>query len=198
MFTGIVETLGEVLEIRPEKTNVHFKIAAPFSSELRVDQSVAHNGCCLTVTQTGDGYYWVTAVAETLNRSNLGLLRPGSKVNLERCLKVTDRFEGHIVQGHVDCIGVCTDIIDLSGSWKFHFMYESSETGNITVPKGSITVNGTSLTVVDSGDEHFSVVVVPYTMKHTLFGAMQIGDPVNLEFDIVGKYLAKLYQKQTV
>lgn len=189
--------MGEVLEIRPEKTNLHLKVAADFSDELRIDQSIAHNGVCLTVTQLGDGHFWVTAVAETLQRSNLGQLKVGSKVNLERCLKVSDRFEGHIVQGHVDGLGVCTDIEDQNGSWKFHFMYESNEPSNITVPKGSITVNGTSLTVVDSGEDSFSVVVIPYTMEHTLFGEMMLGDPVNLEFDIVGKYLARLMDKRS-
>ena len=184
--------MGTVLELRPENTNLHLKIQAPFSQELRVDQSIAHNGVCLTVTEVGADYFWVTAVSETLERSNLGQLRVGSKVNLERCLKVSDRFEGHIVQGHVDGLGICTAIEDLDGSWKFHFMYNSTDRANITVPKGSITVNGTSLTVVDSEDESFSVVVIPYTMEHTLFGAMKVGDAVNLEFDIVGKYISRL------
>lgn len=188
--------MGEVLETRPEKTNLHLKIAASFSDELRIDQSIAHNGVCLTVTQLGDGYYWVTAVAETLQRSNLGQLSVGDHVNLERCLQVSDRFEGHIVQGHVDGMGVCTDIEDLDGSWKFHFMYESNDPANTTVPKGSITVNGTSLTVVDSAQESFSIVVIPYTMQHTLFGEMRLGDAVNLEFDIVGKYIARLMEQR--
>ena len=187
MFTGIIETVGKVLEIRPEKTNIHFKIAASFSHELKVDQSVAHNGSCLTVTELGPDHYWVTAVSETLSRTNLGQLKVGSKVNLERCMKATDRFEGHIVQGHVDGLGICTGIEDLDGSWKFQFMYNATDPGNITVPKGSITVNGTSLTVVDSAEESFSVVVIPYTFEHTLFGEMKVGDAVNLEFDIVGK-----------
>jgi len=194
VFTGIIETMGEVLALRPEKTNLHIQVAAPFSHELRIDQSVAHNGVCLTVTETGEGCFWVTAVDETLKRSNLGQLTVGSKVNLERCMKASDRFEGHIVQGHVDGIGICTGIDDQNGSWKFHFTYHSNEPGNITVPKGSITVNGTSLTVVDSGDEHFSVVIIPYTFEHTLFGQMQVGDAVNLEFDIVGKYIARLHR----
>jgi len=194
VFTGIIETMGEVLALRPEKTNLHIQVAAPFSHELRVDQSVAHNGVCLTVTETGEGFFWVTAVDETLKRSNLGQLAVGSKVNLERCMKASDRFEGHIVQGHVDGIGICTGIDDQNGSWKFHFTYHSNEPGNITVPKGSITINGTSLTVVDSGDEHFSVVIIPYTFEHTLFGQMQVGDAVNLEFDIVGKYIARLHR----
>lgn len=185
------------MELKPEKTNVHFKIGAAFSDELRIDQSIAHNGACLTVTELGDGYYWVTAVSETLQRTNLGQLKPGSKVNLERCMKANDRFEGHIVQGHVDGLGICTGIEDLDGSWKFHFTYISSDPGSVTVPKGSITINGTSLTVVDSGDENFSVVVIPYTMEHTLFGEMQIGDAVNLEFDIVGKYLARLHAQRS-
>lgn len=187
--------MGEVLELRPEDTNLHLRIAAPFSHELHVDQSLAHNGCCLTVTEVGDGDYTVTAVNETLSRSNLGQLQVGSKVNLERCLKVNDRFEGHIVQGHVDGLGICSAIEDLNGSWKFEFVYDKTEPGNVTVPKGSITVNGASLTVVDSEEESFSVVVIPYTMQHTLFGSMKIGDAVNLEFDIVGKYIARMQQQ---
>lgn len=184
--------MGEVQDIRPENTNVHFKISASFARELRVDQSVAHNGVCLTVTEIDGDAFWVTAVQETLNRSNLGALQKGSKVNLERCMKATDRFEGHIVQGHVDTTGICSGVEDLNGSWKFSFMYEPSDESHMTVPKGSITVNGTSLTVVDSHDNSFSVVVIPYTYEHTLFGGMQVGDPVNLEFDIIGKYLARL------
>lgn len=184
--------MGEIRELRPDRTNLHLKIAAPFSDALKIDQSVAHNGCCLTVTELGDGYFWVTAVAETLQRTNLGQLKEGAKVNLERCMKATDRFEGHIVQGHVDGLGICTEIEDLDGSWKFHFVYEVHDPGNVTVPKGSITVNGTSLTVVDSGPDSFSVVIIPYTYEHTLFGTMRVGDAVNLEFDIVGKYIARL------
>ncbi len=187
--------MGEVLELHTENTNLHLKISAPFCEELHVDQSLAHNGCCLTVTEVGPDHYWVTAVEETLTRSNIGQLKTGSKVNLERCLKVSDRFEGHIVQGHVDGLGICSDIEDMNGSWKFYFVYDRIEPGQITVQKGSITVNGTSLTVVDSGEESFSVVVIPYTMEHTLFGTMQIGDAVNLEFDIVGKYLARIHQQ---
>lgn len=192
MFTGIVETMGTVLKLKPENTNLHLKIEVPFSQELRVDQSIAHNGVCLTVTEVGPDHFWVTAVSETLKRSNLGQLQVGSRVNLERCLKVSDRFEGHIVQGHVDGLGICTEIEDLNGSWKFHFMYHSNDRANITVPKGSITINGTSLTVVDSKDESFSVVVIPYSMEHTIFGAMKVGDAVNLEFDIVGKYISRM------
>lgn len=188
--------MGEVKNVRPENTNVHFKISAPFSHELRIDQSVAHNGVCLTVTDIEPGAYWVTAVKETLERSNLGQLTAGALVNLERCMKATDRFEGHIVQGHVDCTAICTGITDQNGSWKFHFMYHGTDPAHITVPKGSVTINGTSLTVVDSGDDHFSVVVIPYTMEHTLFSTMQVGDPVNLEFDIIGKYLTRLYRSQ--
>lgn len=193
MFTGIIETMGEVVALRPEKTNIHIQLKAPFAKELKVDQSVAHNGVCLTVTEKSDKDYWVTAVNETLKRSNLGQLKVGSMVNLERCMKANDRFEGHIVQGHVDCIGICTGIDDEKGSWKFHFTYHAGDAGHITVPKGSITINGTSLTVVDSSDESFSVVIIPYTYEHTLFGTMQNGDAVNLEFDIVGKYIARLH-----
>lgn len=189
--------MGEVQDVRPENTNVHFRISAAFARELRVDQSVAHNGVCLTVTGLDGDTYWVTAVQETLNRSNLGALQKGSPVNLERCMKATDRFEGHIVQGHVDTAGICTGAEDLNGSWKFSFMYEPTDESHMTVPKGSITVNGTSLTVVDSHENTFSVVVIPYTYEHTLFGSMQVGDPVNLEFDIIGKYLARLNAKRT-
>lgn len=194
MFTGIIETMGEVVAMRPENTNLHLQVKAPFAHELKVDQSIAHNGVCLTVTEISDSKYWVTAVDETLKRSNLGQLNIGSKVNLERCMKASDRFEGHIVQGHVDGVGICSGIEDFNGSWKFHFTYHADEPGHITVTKGSITINGTSLTVVDSGEESFSVVIIPYTFEHTLFGQMQIGDAVNLEFDIVGKYIARLHQ----
>jgi riboflavin synthase len=192
MFTGIVECLGEVVSIEKENTNVHFNIRAPFWNELKIDQSVAHNGACLTVVEIDSGHYKVTAVEETLNRTNLGQLKIGSNVNLERCMTANGRFEGHIVQGHVDCVGVCSGIENLNGSWKFHFIYHAESREQVTVSKGSITINGTSLTVVDSKEESFSVVIIPYTFENTLFGNLQIGDAVNLEFDIVGKYIARL------
>jgi riboflavin synthase len=195
VFTGIVECMGQVAAIENDKSNVHFTISAPFCGELKIDQSVAHNGACLTVVEINNGLYKVTAVDETLKRTNLGQLNTGSKVNLERCMAANGRFEGHIVQGHVDCIGICTGIEDLNGSWKFHFMYHADQSDYVTVSKGSITINGTSLTVVDSDNESFSVVIIPYTFEHTLFGSMQIGDAVNLEFDIVGKYIARLLPK---
>jgi len=187
--------MGQVVAIENDKSNVHFTISAPFCGELKIDQSVAHNGACLTVVEINNGLYKVTAVDETLKRTNLDWLKTGSKVNLERCMAANGRFEGHIVQGHVDCIGICTGIENLNGSWKFHFMYHADQSDYVTVSKGSITINGTSLTVVDSEAESFSVVIIPYTFEHTLFGSMQIGDAVNLEFDIVGKYIARLLPK---
>jgi riboflavin synthase len=195
VFTGIIETMGRVIAIEPDQSNIHFTISASFCNELKIDQSIAHNGACLTVVELNDNTFKVTAVDETLKRTNLGQLRVGSSVNLERCMSATGRFEGHIVQGHVDCIGICTGIEDQNGSWKFHFMYNAEETDHITVQKGSVTINGTSLTVVDSDPESFSVVIIPYTMEQTLFGQMQVGDAVNLEFDIVGKYIARLLPK---
>lgn len=195
MFTGIIETMGKVIAIEPEQSNIHFTISAPFCNELKIDQSVAHNGACLTVIELNNDSYKVTAVDETLKRTNLGQLRIGSSVNLERCMSASGRFEGHIVQGHVDCIGICTGKEDQNGSWKFHFMYNAEENEHITVQKGSVTINGTSLTVVDSEEESFSVVIIPYTFEHTLFGQMQVGDAVNLEFDIVGKYITRLIPK---
>ena len=187
--------MGKVIAIEPEQSNIHFTISAPFCNELKIDQSIAHNGACLTVVELNNDNYKVTAVDETLKRTNLGQLRIGSMVNLERCMSASGRFEGHIVQGHVDCIGICTGIEDQKGSWKFHFMYNAEEADHITVQKGSVTINGTSLTVVDSDEESFSVVIIPYTFEHTLFGQMQVGDAVNLEFDIVGKYIARLLPK---
>jgi riboflavin synthase len=189
MFTGIIEQLGRVLSIRREQTNVHFDIEAAFTSELSIDQSVAHNGCCLTVVDLRDNYYTVTAIQETLNKTNLGAWQIGTMVNLERCVLMNGRLDGHIVQGHVDTIAECIALEDQHGSWKFTFSYS---TNHVTVEKGSITVNGTSLTVVDSKPKQFSVCIIPYTYQNTNFRVLQIGDLVNLEFDIVGKYVAKL------
>jgi riboflavin synthase len=196
MFTGIIEAFGEVKHIVREGSNVHFTLSCPFTNELKIDQSVAHNGCCLTVVNIDGSDYTVTAIKETLERTNLGDLQIGDKVNLERCTKIGDRLDGHIVQGHVDQVSVCTNIEEHNGSWKFYFNYTPN--GNVTVEKGSITINGVSLTVVDSGDDFFSVAIIPYTYEHTNFHALRIGSKVNLEFDIVGKYVAKLVGKTIV
>jgi riboflavin synthase len=189
MFTGIIEQIGEVRKIDQENQNIHFTIFADFVHELKIDQSVAHNGCCLTVVSIKEESYVVTAIQETLLRTNLADWQVGAKVNLERCLQYNGRLDGHIVQGHVDTIGICTSIEDQGGSWKFHFSYE---TNDLTVEKGSIAVNGTSLTVVDSHLGNFSVCIIPYTYEFTNFNTLKIGDKVNLEFDILGKYVAKL------
>ncbi len=189
MFTGIIEQLGVVKHIKKEKENIEFTIGALFVSELKIDQSVAHNGCCLTVVSLNDNEYTVTAIKETLEKTNLGTWKVGTKVNLERCMQMNGRLDGHIVQGHVDTKAACIQIEDQQGSWKYTFNYVG---GNVTVEKGSITVNGTSLTVVDSKDNQFSVCIIPYTYDHTNFHQLEIGDTVNLEFDIIGKYVAKL------
>lgn len=193
MFTGIVESLGEVKSITADQNNVHITIASDISHELKIDQSVAHNGVCLTVVQVAGNTHTVTAIRETLNRTDLNAWHTGTKVNLERCMIAGGRFDGHIVQGHVDCTAVCTGRADEGGSWRFSFEYSGS---GVTVEKGSITVNGCSLTVVDSKDHGFSVAIIPYTMEHTVFGQLQAGDSVNLEFDIVGKYIQRLLQQQ--
>jgi len=189
MFTGIIEQLGVVKHIKKEKENIEFTIGALFVSELKIDQSVAHNGCCLTVVSLNDNEYSVTAIKETLEKTNLGTWKVGTKVNLERCMQMNGRLDGHIVQGHVDTKAECIQIEDQQGSWKYTFNYVGE---NVTVEKGSITVNGTSLTVVDSMDNQFSVCIIPYTYDHTNFHQLEIGDTVNLEFDIIGKYVAKL------
>lgn len=190
MFTGIIEHLGIVKAIRKEGENIHFTISAPFTAELKIDQSVAHNGCCLTVVELSSDEYVVTAIQETLDKTNLKSWKIGTKVNLERCMQMNGRLDGHIVQGHVDTTANCTEIEDQNGSWKYTFQYLNDM---VTVEKGSVTINGTSLTVVDSKDKEFSVCIIPYTYEHTNFHALQIGDTVNLEFDIIGKYVAKLF-----
>lgn len=190
MFTGIIEQLGIVKAIRKEGENIHFTISAPFTAELKIDQSVAHNGCCLTVVELSNDEYVVTAIQETLDKTNLKSWKIGTKVNLERCMQMNGRLDGHIVQGHVDTTANCTEIEDQNGSWKYTFQYLNDM---VTVEKGSVTINGTSLTVVDSKDKEFSVCIIPYTYEHTNFHALQIGDTVNLEFDIIGKYVAKLF-----
>lgn len=189
MFTGIVEQLGIVKNITKEQENVHFEIEANFTSELKIDQSVAHSGCCLTVVELKDKSYVVTAIKETLDKTNLGQWTIGTKVNLERCMVMNGRLDGHIVQGHVDTTAICTAIEDQQGSWKYTFEYTSND---VTVEKGSVTVNGTSLTVVDSKEKTFSVCIIPYTYEFTNFHQLKTGDKVNLEFDIIGKYVAKL------
>jgi len=195
VFTGIIETVGEVVAIKQEGANTHFKIASNFSSDLKVDQSVSHNGVCLTVVWVGDGFHWVVAVHETLTKSNLGSLQEGHKVNLERCMIANGRFDGHIVQGHVDQVGICTAVKDENGSWLFDFEYEAS-LGNVTVEKGSIAINGVSLTCFNSRANKFSVAIIPYTYENTNFHQLKKGDSVNLEFDIIGKYVKRLMGEQ--
>lgn len=194
MFTGIIEALGQVQSIQEEGTNKHFTISAPFTSELQIDQSVAHNGICLTVVDIAGDNYTVTAIDETLQKTNLNSLNVGDKVNLERCMSANGRFDGHIVQGHVDQVAVCESVVDQNGSWVFTFRYDPS-LGNVTVEKGSITVNGISLTVVDSREDRFSVAIIPYTYEHTNLHQVKPGSTVNLEFDIIGKYVARLLGK---
>ncbi len=194
MFTGIIETIGTLQKLEKEDSNVHFSIKSDISTELKVDQSVAHNGVCLTVTEINGDIHKVTAVQETLNKSNLGDLKEGDSVNLERCMVMNGRLDGHIVQGHVDQTAVCTQKESMDGSWLFTFQYEDNSE-NVTVEKGSITVNGISLTCFNSKSDQFSVAIIPYTMEHTNFKNLQIGDKVNLEFDIIGKYVSKLLNK---
>lgn len=195
MFTGIIEAMGKVERIVQDQSNRHFLISSPISSELKVDQSLAHNGVCLTVTKITDGAHWVTAVDETLKKSNLGDWKEGSVVNLERSMPANGRFDGHIVQGHVDQVGVCTSVQEVEGSWLFDFAYDASG-GNITVEKGSICIDGVSLTCFNSSNGSFRVTIIPYTFEHTTFGVLKAGDRVNLEFDILGKYIQRLLQKQ--
>jgi riboflavin synthase len=189
MFTGIIETQGKLEVIRHEGTNVHFTLSSSFTDELRIDQSVAHDGCCLTVVDIQGESYTVTAIQETLNKTNLSNWKVGHSVNLERCMAAGGRFDGHIVQGHVDCTAECISINDLNGSWEYTFSYIGDQ---LTVEKGSITVNGVSLTVVNSQANQFSVCIIPYTYEHTNFNELKVGSPVNLEFDIIGKYVARI------
>lgn len=191
MFTGIIETLAKVENIAKENSNVHFTFSSSITNELKIDQSVAHNGVCLTVVKIDGDKYVVTAIDETLKRTNLGDLKLGNTVNLERCMPANGRFDGHIVQGHVDTTATCTKVTDLKGSWEFEFEHAESK-HNITVEKGSITINGVSLTVVKSTNNSFSVHIIPYTFEHTNFKDIKTGTKVNLEFDIVGKYVSKL------
>ncbi len=194
MFTGIIETLGRVADLQQEQGNVHLTITSDISSQLKIDQSVSHNGVCLTVVAVADGQHTVTAIEETLNKSNIGLLRVGDLVNLERCMQMNARLDGHIVQGHVDQTAVCTGYRELPGSWEYTFTYDTLP-GNVTVEKGSICVNGISLTVVNSQLNSFSVAIIPYTYEHTNLQNIRQGSTVNLEFDIIGKYVARLMQR---
>ena len=191
MFTGIIESLGKVVSLEEEKNNLHFTIQCIFTNELCIDQSVAHNGVCLTVVNINENVYRVTAIAETLHKTNLGLLKTGDLVNLERSLLMNGRVDGHMVQGHVDTTAVCTNVDDQKGSWLFSFKYDSGTSDGTTVTKGSVCVNGVSLTVVDSGIDFFSVAVIPFTFEHTNFKSLKKGSIVNVEFDILGKYVSK-------
>ncbi len=191
MFTGIIESVGSVVKIVTEGTNKNFLFESKISGELRVDQSISHNGVCLTVTKTIGHQHWVTAINETLLKSNVGLLQVGDSVNLERCMIANGRFDGHIVQGHVDQIAKCTSIIEENGSWLFDFEYDDGFQ-NITAEKGSITVNGVSLTCFNSEINTFRVAIIPYTFENTTFKNLKVGDSVNLEFDIIGKYVKRL------
>jgi len=192
MFTGIIEALAKVEKIERENSNVHFTFSSPFTHELKIDQSVAHNGCCLTVVSLEGNNYTLTAIDETLKRTNLGLLKIGDNVNIERCTKVGSRLDGHIVQGHVDTTAKCITINNFDGSKEFVFDYDFDE---VTVQKGSITVNGVSLTVVQSDDKLFSVHIIPFTIEHTNFHALKVGSIVNIEFDIIGKYVKRILGK---
>jgi riboflavin synthase len=192
MFTGIIEDLGLVKELEKENNNLHLTIESGLAPELKIDQSVSHNGVCLTVIARTETNYTVTAIKETLDKTNLNTLQIGARVNLERGLKLGARLDGHMVQGHVDQIGYCTSVISENGSWLYSFDYDSA-LGNLTIEKGSITVNGVSLTVVNSKDNGFSVAIIPYTYEHTNFNAFEVGTVVNLEFDVIGKYVARLH-----
>src|SRR5690606_31799296 len=195
-FTGIIEDLGIVMRLEHELDNLHITMKSRLTHELKIDQSVSHNGVCLTVVNIDNDDYTVTAIKETLDKTNLKFLKVDDKVNLERAMKLGDRLDGHMVQGHVDQTAVCTHIEDANGSWVFTFEYDTS-LHNITIEKGSITVNGTSLTVVNSKNEGFSVAIIPYTYNHTNFNAFKVGTIVNLEFDVLGKYVAKLLSLKT-
>lgn len=193
MFTGIIETLGTIQEIEKEDSNVHITIAATITNELKIDQSVAHNGVCLTVVAINDNHYTVTAIDETLQKTNLSTWSIGDKINLERAMKLGDRLDGHLVQGHVDQVGICIEAEETNGSWKYSFEYDP-KLNNLTIEKGSITVNGVSLTVVNSKKNQFSVAIIPYTHEHTNFNSFKVGTKVNLEFDVIGKYVARLHE----
>lgn len=193
MFTGIVEATGKVVGKKEDTGNIHFSISAPFISELKIDQSISHNGVCLTITEIHDTHYTVTAISETLRKTNLGVLQSGDLVNLERCMKIGDRLDGHIVQGHVDTTAECFSVKEDNGSWMFRFRFD--EQAGLTVSKGSVCVNGVSLTVVDALPGEFGVAIIPYTFEHTNFFMLKTSQKVNIEFDIIGKYVAALVAK---
>lgn len=195
MFTGIIETLGTIREIVKEQDNVHVTVESDITNELKIDQSVAHNGVCLTVVKIEGSTYTVTAIAETILKTNLGFWKVGNQVNLERAMKLGDRLDGHIVQGHVDQTGTCVAVKETNGSWAYTFEYDEA-LNNITIEKGSITVNGVSLTVVDSKKNQFSVAIIPYTYEHTNFHDFEVGTKINLEFDVIGKYVSRLYSNK--
>lgn len=195
MFTGIIEGLGKLKKTVVEGDNIHFTFECGFTNELKIDQSLAHNGVCLTVINIKDNTYTVTAIKETLQKTNLGQLTVGDEVNLERAMSASGRFDGHVVQGHVDQTATCKSIEENNGSWTFTFEYQPKEKTFVTVEKGSITINGVSLTVVNSKNNEFSVCIIPYTFEHTVFHSIKIGDLINLEFDIIGKYVARLMSK---
>jgi len=192
MFTGIIETLGVIQEIKKDKDNIHVTIDSSITAELQIDQSVAHNGICMTVVAINNDSYTVTAIGETVKKTNLSYWKIGDTVNLERAMKLGDRLDGHIVQGHVDQIGTCIAAQETNGSWFYTFEYDEN-LNNITIEKGSITVNGVSLTVVNSEKNKFSVAIIPYTYEHTNFKTFEVGTKINLEFDVIGKYVSRLY-----
>lgn len=193
MFTGIIETLGTVQDIQKENDNIHVTVKSSITGALKIDQSVSHNGVCLTVVAINEDTYTVTAIKETIEKTNLGEWYIGDTINLERGMKLGDRLDGHIVQGHVDQTGICKSIEDANGSHYFTFEYDSKQ-NNITIEKGSITVNGVSLTVVNSKENEFSVAIIPYTLAHTNFKDFKVGSKINLEFDVIGKYVSRLHE----
>jgi riboflavin synthase len=196
MFSGIVEEAAPVVKLEREKENLHITMKCSFTGELKIDQSISHNGVCLTVVDIRDNTYTVTAILETLNKTNLGLLKPDDKVNLERSARLDGRLDGHMVQGHVDLTAVCTSVKEADGSWYFAFEYEPIGPEHITVEKGSVSVNGVSLTVVNSKDKSFEVAIIPFTYQMTNFHQIKPGTVVNIEFDILGKYIAKIVRQQ--
>jgi len=193
MFTGIIESIGEINKLTKDRENLHITMTSNLAPELKIDQSVSHNGICLTVVDLNEKSYTVTAIKETLDKTHLRSVSIGDWINLERAMKIDGRLDGHIVQGHVDEVGVCTAVEEFDGSWMFTFNYNTSA-GNITIEKGSITVNGVSLTVVNSKENEFSVAIIPYTFENTNFGKIKVGDEVNLEFDVIGKYVKRITQ----
>ena len=195
MFTGIIEELGEVTALVKDRDNLHITVKSELSKELKIDQSLAHNGVCLTVVDLGENTHTITAIQETIDKSSIGDLNVGSKVNLERAMQLGARLDGHIVQGHVDQTAICSEVLEQEGSWVYTFKYDDTF-DNLTIEKGSITVNGVSLTVVNSRENSFSVAIIPYTYEHTNFHQIKVGDSVNLEFDVIGKYVARLLQPQ--